>query len=108
MADFRLTKQQIDALKVLPKAQRDRRFAYRVNAIILLGTGWSAAAIAEALLVDTTTIYNWLAIYQQGGTDELLALHYQGTEAKLTEKQLQELSKHLDETTCLKEDTSVR
>ena len=59
------------------------------------------AAVAEALLVDTTTIYNWLAIYQQGGTDELLALHYQGTEAKLTEKQLQELSKHLDETTYL-------
>jgi len=68
MEDFRLTKQQIDALKVLHKAQRDRRFAYRVNAIILLGTGWSAAAVAEALLVDTTTIYNWLAIYQQGGT----------------------------------------
>ena len=94
---FALTQRQIDALKVLYKAQRDRRFAYRINAIILLGTGWSTAHVSEALLVDEMTIRLWLEKYQHGGTDELLALHYQGTEAKLTESQQQELSKHLDE-----------
>ena len=101
MDNFRLTQRQIDALKVLHKAQRDRRFADRVKAIVLLGTGWPVAAVAEALLVDTTTIYNWLEIYQHGGSDELLTLHYQGTESKLTETQQQELSKHLDETIYL-------
>jgi transposase len=97
MNDFRLTTKQIEALKAKHRKQRDRRFADRVKAIVLLGTGWSAAAVAEALLVDTTTIYNWLELYQLGGTDELLALHYQGAETKLNEIQLQELAKHLDE-----------
>jgi len=101
MDTFRLTQRQIDALKVLHKAQRDRRFAYRINAIILLGTGWSTTQVSEALLVDEKTIRLWLAKYQHGGTDELLALHYQGAEAKLTETQQQELAQHLDETTYL-------
>jgi transposase len=101
MDDFRLTQQQIDVLKVLHKAQRDRRFAYRINAIILLGTGWSVAEVAEALLVDTTTIYNWLEKYQHGGTDELLELKYEGADPKLNETQQQELAKHLDENTYL-------
>ena len=57
MDNFRLTKKQIDALRTEHRKQRDRRFAYRINAIILLGTGWSVSAVAEALLVDTTTIY---------------------------------------------------
>ena len=90
MENFRLTKKQIDALKVLHKTQRDRRFADRIKSVILLGTGWSVSAVAEALLVDEKTIYNWLEKYQHGGKDELLALNYQGTEAKLTETQQQE------------------
>jgi transposase len=102
MDNFRLTKNQIDALKVLHKSQRDRRFAYRINAIILLGSGWSIAAVAEALLVDEKTIYHWLEIYQHGGTDELLVMHHQGGEAKLNETQQQELTKYLDENTYLK------
>jgi transposase len=99
--EIQLTSKQIAALRVLHKTQRDRRFAYRLNAIILLGNGWTVAQVAEALLVDETTIYNWIEKYQQGGTDELLALHYQGSEAKLTDAQLAELSKHLDENTYL-------
>jgi len=101
MDQFRLTPRQIDALKVLHKAQRDRRFAYRINAIILLGSGWTTLQVAEALLVDEKTIRLWLEKYQHGGTDELLTLNYEGTEAKLTETQQQELSKHLDEHTYL-------
>ena len=87
MDNFRLTQKQIDTLKSEHRKQRARRFADRAQAIVLLGTGWSAAAVAEALLVDTTTIYNWLETYQHGGTDALLAQNYQGTEAKLTEAQ---------------------
>ena len=101
MENFRLTKKQIDALKAEHRKQRDRRLADRVKAIVLLGTGWSVSAVAEALLVDEKTIYNWLEKYQHGSIDELLALNYQGTEAKLTETQQQELIKHLDENTYL-------
>jgi transposase len=101
MDDFQLTPKQITALKALHKAQRDKRFAYRLNAIILLGTGWSVAEVAQVLLVDETTVYNWLEKYQQGGEKELLALHYSGKDCSLTEQQQEELVKHLDETTYL-------
>jgi transposase len=98
---FRLSNKRIAVLRVLQKAQRDRRFAYRLNAIILLGEGWTVAQVAEALLVDEKTIYLWLELYQQGGTDALLALNYQGKASKLTEAQQEELAKHLDETIYL-------
>jgi transposase len=66
-----------------------------------LGNGWSVSQVAVALLVDEKTIYNWVERYQQGGTKELLALHYRGSESKLTETQLAELAKHLDDNTYL-------
>ena len=76
MDDFRLTPQQIAALKALHRKQRDRRFADRINAIILLGSGWSAANVAQALLIDKATVRNWLEEYET----ELLTLMYQGFE----------------------------
>jgi transposase len=98
---FRLSKKRIAALTVLHKAQRDRCFADRLKAIIHLGNGWTVAQVAIALLVDEKTIYLWLEIYQQGGTDSLLTLNYQGKSSKLTEVQQEDLAKHLDENTYL-------
>ena len=99
--NFQLSATQIAALKVQHKAQRDRRFADRLKAIIHLSRGWTVGEVAEALLVDEKTIYLWLDKYQQGGTDELLTLHYQGKESKLTDAQQAELAKHLEEKTYL-------
>ena len=82
--NFQLSPTQTAALKVLHKAQRDRRFADRLKAIIHLGNGWTVGAVAEALLVDVTTVRLWRELYQQGDTDELLTLHYQGKASKLT------------------------
>jgi len=76
MDTFRLTPKQLAALKVLHRSQRDKRFAYRINAIILLGSGWSAKEVAQALLIDEKTVSNWYNTYKNGGTDELLTLHY--------------------------------
>lgn len=56
MNDFQLTADEIAALKLLHRKQRDRRFAYRINAIILLGSGWSFQQVAEALLIDEKTV----------------------------------------------------
>ena len=99
--DFRLTANQIAALKVLHRAQRDKRLAYRINAIILLGSGWSFEQVAQALLIDAKTVSNWYDAYKDGGTDELLALNYQGKAPTLSAEQQAELSKHLDEKTYL-------
>ena len=74
MDEFRLTPQQIAALKALHRKQRDRRFADRLKAIILLGSGWSVADVAQALLIDETTVRNWFDKYQHDGEEELLTL----------------------------------
>jgi transposase len=101
MDNFQLTTKQITALRLLHRTQRDKRFAYRINAIILLGSGWSVAEVAEVLLLDEKTLYHWLDKYQHGGTDELLTLYYAGKGCSLTEEQQVELAKHLDDKTYL-------
>ena len=85
MDDFRLTAEQIAALKVLHRAQRDRRFADRIKAIVLLGSDWSFEQVAQALLIDEKTVRLWYEKYIHGGTDELLALHYEGNPSSTTE-----------------------
>ena len=98
---FQLTVEQIVALRVLHKKQRDRKKADRIKALVLLGSGWSADQVAQALLIDETTVRHWYATYKNGGTDELLTLHYEGKAPSLSEHQQAELSKHLDEKTYL-------
>ena len=46
---FQLTTQEVAALKKKHKEQRDKRLAYRLHAIILLGTGWSSPQVAEVI-----------------------------------------------------------
>jgi transposase len=101
MNDFQLTAEQIAALKLLHRSQRDRRLADRVKSIVLLGSGWSFQQVAEALLIDEKTVRLWLEKYQHGGQDELLTLCYPGKVCSLTEQQQEELAKHLDEHTYL-------
>ena len=101
MDEFQLTTDQIAVLRALHRTLRDKRLAYRINAVILLGSGWSVAEVAQALLADETTIRNWFQKYQQGGTDELLAMNYHGKEPSLTAEQQEELAKHLDENTYI-------
>jgi transposase len=101
MGVFRLTDKQLSSLRALHKKQRDRMKADRVKAVVLLGSGWSVADVAQALLIDETTVRNWYDKYQAGGTDALLVLNYQGKAPSLTEQQQAELAKHLDEKTYL-------
>ncbi|GHV09925.1 hypothetical protein AGMMS50229_20730 [Campylobacterota bacterium] len=82
---------------MLHRTLRDRRLAYRLNAIVLLGSGWSIAAVAEALLVDETTIRSWQEKYQQGGEEGLLTVNYQGKSPSLPDEQQEEPATHLDE-----------
>ena len=78
MSDFQLTPQEGTVLKTFHKTLREKRLAYRIHAIILLGTGWSVADVAQAFFVDETTIYHWHEKYQSGGKDELRTLCYKG------------------------------
>ena len=74
MDDFQLTTEQIAAIKALHRPRRNRKKADRVKAVVLLGTGWTVAQVAEAFLVDEKTVRLWHEKYVRGGENELLAL----------------------------------
>jgi len=101
MDDFRLTAKQIADLRALHRTLKDRRLADRVKAIVLLGSGWSVAEVAEALLVDEATIRLWVEKYQRGGKEELLTLLYCGKAPSLNAEQQKELAEHLDKNTYI-------
>lgn len=108
MDDFKLTSKQIASLKTLHRLQRDRKKADRVKAVVLLGSGWTVAMVAEALLVDEKTVRLWFEKYVHGGENELLTMFYAGKEPSLSETQQQELARHLDENTYLDSKTIAR
>jgi transposase len=97
MDDYRLTATQIASLKALHKTLREKRLAYRVHAVILLGTGWAPQQVAEALLLDEKTVRSYYAHYTEAGEKGLVQLHYQGKLPSLTVTQQEELAEHLDD-----------
>ena len=95
MKDYTLSKEQIAALEKLHRSLRDKRQADRVKVVIALAKGWSAADIAQILLLDEKTSRNYFERYQQGGSQALLDDNYSGAEPKLNEYQMSELKDYL-------------
>lgn len=97
MHDYRLSQQELAELRAAHRAERDVRAAYRINSVILLGQGRSAADVADALLIDPDTVRNYFKRYKKGGLDDLLRMSYVGSEALLDDDQLAELDAHLQD-----------
>lgn len=102
MQNFELTVEEVKLLRSLHRGTKDKRFADRIKAVILLGTGWTVTETAEALLLDEDTVSKYVQLYRQGGTDLLLKMSYQGRSAKLSSHQIEELDHHLMEHTYLR------
>ncbi len=101
MDGFRLTTEEIRSLRGLHRHCKDRQLADRIKAVVPVGTG-TVVDTAEALLLDEDTIRSYRQAYQQGGTDLLLTVRYQGSDSKLSPDQLRELDQHLSATTYLR------
>jgi transposase len=97
MLNFRLDKQELAELRAAHRRARNVREAYRINAVILLGNGRTAADVADALLIDPETVRTYFKRYKKGGIDELLRMNYAGNEALLDAAQLLVLDAHLQE-----------
>ena len=102
MDGFRLTTEEIRSLRGLHRRCKDRQWADRIKAVVLLGTGWTVIDTAEALLLDDDTVRSYRQAYQQGGTDLLLTVRYQGRDPKLSPDQIRELDQHLSATPYLR------
>ena len=101
MQDYQLTPLELGALRAAHQRVRDAREAYRLNAVILLGTGWRVREVAEALLIDPDTVRRHFQRYREGGITALLHMKYVGSDAWLDGEQLQELDQHLRDTLYL-------
>lgn len=62
-----LTTDQLTALKCAHSVATDKRHADRLKAVYLWGKGWTAVAVAEALLMDRETVARHVARYQAKG-----------------------------------------
>ena len=70
--------------------------AYRINAVLLLGTGWTLERVNAALLIDDETLRNHVSRYREGGVDFLCKRFHKGSEAHLDEKEQRKLCEELD------------
>lgn len=96
MKKFNLNKEQVFELRIAHGAERNRNAAYKINAVILLGTGWKLKDVKKALLLDDETLRSYVEKYQTGGIPELLKTNYLGRQVGLDDKQLKRLHLELD------------
>ena len=72
MKNFNLTDEEVQELRVAHKSAKNKADAYRINAVILLGTDWSLEEVVDALLLDGETLRNYVKNYKDGGLEQLL------------------------------------
>ena len=95
-----LTGTELKTLEIQHRALHDKKAADKVKTIILLSKGWTYPQIEEALLLDQRTLARYKEIYLRDGLDSLISVKYHGGMAKLSDDQISNLQKYLDETLC--------
>jgi len=91
-----LSASEISSLRLEHKSAKKKRDADRIKAVILLATGWTAIQVAEVLLMDDDTVRNYATRYEKGGLKTLLKDNYKAKKAKLSDKEQEALSNHID------------
>lgn len=98
MKGFELSQEQLSELHVaLRAAKRGKaRAAYKINALILLGTGWSLTEVSDVLFLDEDTLKRYVNLYKNNDLPSVLKTFYKGSQAKLSAKQHERLIEELD------------
>lgn len=96
MQGFELSKDEIVSLRLAHKRERNKKFAYRINAVVLLGSGWTLEEVKDALLLDEETLRSYAYYYKTGGLKLLLKNNHKGSEPNLSKKQIDKLIQELD------------
>lgn len=86
-------------LRRLQKTNKDKRTYIKVTVLLMLDQGFTAAAIADALGIDDSSVYRYRDIFLEKGLDLFLSSLYRAYDGKLTEAEetvlRQELSTYL-------------
>jgi transposase len=97
MKNFNLSDEEVQELRVAHKSAKNKADAYRINAVILLGTDWSLEEVVDALLLDDETLRNYVKKYKEGGLEQLLENDYKGGNPKLPIQYFETLSEELEQ-----------
>ena len=96
MKGFHLNKNELDTLHKAHKEERNKRYAYRIHAIILLGSGYTVRKVKEVLFLDDETLRTYVNNYRIDGIAGLLCDNRSGRLPKLTDNQIEDLKLELD------------
>ena len=97
--NFTLDKKSLLELRRNHRLTKSKRKSYRLNALILLGQGWTYQEVSNALLLDEKTLMSYIDRYREGGVSRLLEDDYESHNGLLSKSEEQLLIQHLEETT---------
>lgn len=95
MLNYLLTSTELAELKKQHKLCQKRKDADRIKAVYLLGSGWTVAEVAEALLIEEDAIRNYFKTYKANGLKNLFLNKHLGRMSFLTRTELRILEEHL-------------
>jgi transposase len=96
MKGFKLSKDELATLRRAHKSEHYKRSAYKINAVILLGSDWTLEEVKDALLIDDETLRSYVKKYQEGGLPELLKVDYKGSQPLLCVQHVELLCQELN------------
>lgn len=91
MKGFKLGKEELVELRLAHRSEHYKRSAYKINVVILLGSGWTLAEVKDALLLDDETLRSYVKKYQEGGLQALLKVEFKGSEPQLSVSEVEKL-----------------
>jgi len=91
MKGFTLSKTELATLRQAHRSEHYKRSAYKINVVILLGSGWTLEEVKDALLLDEETLRSYVKKYQEGGLPALLKVEFKGSEPQLSVSEVENL-----------------
>lgn len=100
MNGFKLTENELDILHAAHRTAKKAcaNVAYKINAVILLGTNHTLIQVKNVLFLDDETLRGYVKRYQEQGISGLLVKNYKGRDCKLTESEQNVLRQELENT----------
>jgi transposase len=96
MKGFHLKQSELNALHKAHKEEGNKRYAYRIHAVILLGTGYTLRKVKEVLFLDEETLRAYVSNYRIDGIAGLLSDNRSGKASKLSDDQIDTLKLEID------------
>jgi len=96
-----LSQEEKNQIKQLHSTCKQRKYADRLKAILLLDKGLSCVEVGKILLLDDDTIRTYRNTYLATGADSLLINNSKGKDAFLNFEQLEFLEEHIKENTYM-------